>query len=247
MPDIDTDAIRSAPQVAEPGNNTFAVWFDRNNDPYLTFYREDAYADGKARWLNADLYDTGDEDDGPKTWAELCELAEGMKGPQLLVPAAEVERLRAENTDLRQQLDRANTGRQQLQTDLDEQAATIGQQMNEIDDLRVQVAGRDKNIESLHKENDRLRLHVEALENTADEYLKEKQYLGEWLAKGEAERDVAREAVARLREGLASLDRNCTATAKEFDAVQSAAADSHARLLRSIASAARAHLAGEPR
>lgn len=90
----------------EPANRTFAVWYDANRDPYLTYYRVDAHSNGYDRWFNADQHDTGDDDE-PKTWAELCELGEGMDGPHTLVPVADMDRLRARVADLADKLHKA--------------------------------------------------------------------------------------------------------------------------------------------
>jgi len=77
---------RAAALQAEPGNNTFVVWYDPNHEPYAVYFRSDANAWDEQRWFNADQM-CGDPD-GPSTWDDLCGELRANNGPHLLAPVA---------------------------------------------------------------------------------------------------------------------------------------------------------------
>jgi hypothetical protein len=70
----------------EPGNHTFAAWFDADGDPYAIFRRIDRHSGGgPARWFNTDQHD-GDTE--TMTWPDLCKELAGLNGPFRLVFAS---------------------------------------------------------------------------------------------------------------------------------------------------------------
>ncbi|MEU8186051.1 hypothetical protein [Micromonospora carbonacea] len=80
---------RATALQVEPGNNTFVVWYDPNQEPYAVYFRSDANAwDDGQRWFNADQM-CGDPD-GPSTWDDLCGELTANNGPHLLTPAAPI-------------------------------------------------------------------------------------------------------------------------------------------------------------
>ncbi len=89
-----TETARQRPLATEPANNTFIVWYDPNREPYAVYFRSDANGEGAVRWFNADQHHSGGTE--PSEWGELCDELLGNDGPHLLMPSAEVERLRAE-------------------------------------------------------------------------------------------------------------------------------------------------------
>lgn len=67
----------------EPGNATFVVWYDPNDEPYAVYFRSDANGWDEERWFNADQHHSGGTE--PSAWDDLCEeLAGFSKGPYLL-------------------------------------------------------------------------------------------------------------------------------------------------------------------
>lgn len=67
----------------EPGNATFVVWYDPNDEPYAVYFRSDANAWDDQRWFNADQHNSlgGTE---PSAWADLCDELDAHNGPHLL-------------------------------------------------------------------------------------------------------------------------------------------------------------------